>query len=270
MNKIEFIADTIVNTIFEFLPAKKPSDAVLKNVKLIAHRGVHRETTSGRSSDKLGRGFPIENSFEAFSLAVQNKIWAIEFDVHFTKDNIPIISHDPNAGRIFEREDLKFQEHNFLDLKKQIPKLISLEDVILHFSKKIHLMIEIKENLSTRPAAIQNLKICLQTLEPVIDYHLLTLDPTFLEPMSFAPKTAYMDVIWLNSKKIKNLNKSLNHGALGGHFLNFSDDEIAQFHKDNRKVGVGFICSKNSMYREINRGADFIFTNMPLTLQKFL
>ncbi|MEQ1664542.1 MAG: glycerophosphodiester phosphodiesterase family protein, partial [Bdellovibrionales bacterium] len=128
MNKIEFLADTIVNTIFEFLPAKKPSDEALRNVRLVAHRGVHRETTrgvhretttgvhresiSGRSSDKLGLGLPIENSFEAFSLAVQNKIWAIEFDVHFTKDNIPIISHDPNAGRIFEREDLKFLEHN--------------------------------------------------------------------------------------------------------------------------------------------------------------
>ena len=54
--------------------------------KCIAHRG--------------NKKFHLENSMEAFKSAVSVKSDGVEFDVHHTKDNIPIIMHDKTLERV--------------------------------------------------------------------------------------------------------------------------------------------------------------------------
>lgn len=48
------------------------------------------------------RGFPAkyaENSIEGFRYAIANQIDGLEFDVHLTKDNVPVVIHDETIDR---------------------------------------------------------------------------------------------------------------------------------------------------------------------------
>ncbi|OFZ15937.1 MAG: hypothetical protein A2Z20_10790 [Bdellovibrionales bacterium RBG_16_40_8] len=259
MNPFELAVNNSIGLFFALWPQPTPPNEKLLSAKIVAHRGVHENSLA------------IENSREAFQLAVNNKLWAIEFDVRFTQDNIPIISHDPDNGRLFGCPDIVFAQVDFLTLRKKLPQIISLQEVVAEFGRKIHFMIEIKDSLHHSPLRIKSLQQILATLTPKKDYHLLSLDPDYLEALTFfAPKDAMMDVIWLDSKKIMKKNNELNHGAIAGHFLFFNKTQIKDLQEKNKLVGVGFLDSRNSFYREINRGVDFVFTDKPLRLKKVI
>lgn len=63
-------------------PARRP---------VIAHRGASAEAP--------------ENTLEAFRLAVEQKCDAFEFDVHLTRDGVPVLMHDPTLRRTCGRPD---------------------------------------------------------------------------------------------------------------------------------------------------------------------
>lgn len=252
MNLLERVVNSFVSLIFRTWPQKRPDNVTIQNLRLVAHRGVHE--TGAR-----------ENSRESFQLAIDHKIWAIEFDVRFTRDHIPVIIHDPTCQRIFNRPDLVIGECVFETLNQQVA-LFSLADVVNEFGKKIHLMIELKEDINGQPEKIRNFLDAIAPLTPIEDYHLLSLTPQFLEGIPRVPREACLDVIWLDSRSVFRANDQLNHGAVAGHFLFFSKQKIAELKSKKKQVGVGFIDSKNSLFRELNRGADMIFTNHPLRL----
>ncbi|MCB0351585.1 MAG: hypothetical protein KDD38_10400, partial [Bdellovibrionales bacterium] len=154
--------------------------------------------------------------------------------------------------------------------RHQLPEILTLEEVIAKFGKKLHLMIEVKENLKYAPNKVKSLETLLSPLTPQSDYHLLSLTPEYLEPLFFAPKKALLDVIWLNPKDIFRENKKLGHGAIAGHFLFFTTPQISDLKAQGKKIGAGFLNSRNSLYREVNRGIDYIFTDHPLTLKQYI
>jgi glycerophosphoryl diester phosphodiesterase len=256
MNFVEWVINSIISTVFATIPYPRPSQKALKAARVVAHRGAHK-------------GLARENSLRAFELCIENKIWATELDVRFTADDEPIIVHDENGLRNWQK-DITFATSTFRDIRSKISEILTLEEVVSRFGKQLHLMIEIKENLSSQPHRVQKLARALAPLKPIEHYHLLALDPQILEPLTFAPKTSYLDVIWINPKTILKQNRTLNHGAVAGHFLFFSQKLIAELKTQQVAVGVGFLDSKNSLYREINRGADYIFTDHALHIQKIL
>lgn len=95
----------------------------------------------------------IENSLEAFKLAIQKK-YIIELDVHITKDNQIVVFHDESLHRITglnknisectydEIKDLKLRNTN-----SYIPKL---EEVLMLVDGQVLLLIEIKNNKEVR------------------------------------------------------------------------------------------------------------------------
>lgn len=102
----------------------------------IAHRGLHSETVP-------------ENSLEAFSLAMESG-FCIEFDLHLSKDGIPIVFHDETLERLtgsngkvanYTLESLKT-----LFLKNTNQKIPTLEEVLELVAGKVPLIIEIKNN----------------------------------------------------------------------------------------------------------------------------
>jgi glycerophosphoryl diester phosphodiesterase len=248
----------MISSIFRVLPQPRPNDEKLKSVKIVAHRGVHQD------------GLARENSIEAFELAEKNNLWGIEFDIHFTKDHVAVISHDPHLGQHFNKPHLKFRELTFGELRKDVPQILTLDEVVSRFSKKLHFMIEIKEDLNEHPRDIEALKTTMANLQPVADYHLLSLRSQHFKAVHFAPKESFMDVIWLNPRTTFRSNYDLGHGAISGHYLFFTSATIARLQQQKKHVGVGFIDSEASFYREINRGVDSIFTNHPLRLKKYL
>ncbi|WP_390885866.1 glycerophosphodiester phosphodiesterase family protein [Lactobacillus kimbladii] len=64
----------------------------------------HKNMNSGKNKTIVfgHRGYPVkfaENSMEGFRNAVQNGAEGIEFDVHLTKDGIPVVMHDEKVDR---------------------------------------------------------------------------------------------------------------------------------------------------------------------------
>ena len=53
---------------------------------IISHRGGSLES--------------IENTEKAIKYSLKLDVNAIEIDIYFTSDNIPVINHDPNLNRI--------------------------------------------------------------------------------------------------------------------------------------------------------------------------
>jgi glycerophosphoryl diester phosphodiesterase len=259
MNYLEMLLNKILNHIWRFIPVATPSSATLKAAKIVAHRGVHENNVA------------MENSMAAFSLAVENKIWGIELDVRMSKDNVAFVLHDPDTKRLFGKKNkIKINETPADFIIKNFPQIPQLSEVIKQFSGQLHLMIEIKEDYTSNFQALAHFQSLLNGLTPVRDFHLLTLTPDNLTPFVFVPNEAKMDVIWLNPNEIFNKNEELKHAAIAGHFLFLSSKRINMLKHKGRFVGVGFIESKNILYKELNRGVDWIFTNHPLSLRKLM
>lgn len=55
------------------------------------------------------RGYPFkfpENSLKGFQYAIDHGIDGLEFDVHLTKDNVPVIMHDEKINRTTDGKGL--------------------------------------------------------------------------------------------------------------------------------------------------------------------
>lgn len=258
MNSFERFAASTINFAFSLWPQTRPHEDALMHTKIVAHRGVHEN------------GLAIENTLAAFQLARDNGISSVEFDIRFTQDGIPIVHHDPHCGRCFFRPDILIGQTNFSDLRKAVPQIPSFAEVIALLKNSTHMMIEIKEDLRHAPAHVKIIEDLLRPLTPVQHFHLISLSPEFLEVFKTVPKDALIDVFWFNVSEVLKINKKLGHGAVAGYFLFLSQRQIQALHSQNRKVGVGYLESKNSLYREINRGADYVFTNHPLRLNSYL
>lgn len=110
---------------------------------MIAHRGNSSEAP--------------ENTLSAFKSAAFSKIPYIEFDLHLTKDGIPVILHDRFLSRTTGLqhptpiEELTFSEIKSLDCGKwfnplfQGKKILGLKELLEAPLENIGLMVEIKE-----------------------------------------------------------------------------------------------------------------------------
>ena len=83
-----------------------------------------------------------ENSWNAFINSKNNKCNGIEFDIHFTNDNIPVINHDINLNKMHNNDKIiKFEYYK--NIKNYV---IKLEDILEFIKGEKTLFIEIKDN----------------------------------------------------------------------------------------------------------------------------
>jgi glycerophosphoryl diester phosphodiesterase len=61
-----------------------------------------------------------------------------------------------------------------------------------------------------------------------------------------------------------------NYGGLLGNYFFIKDDVIHELQSKGKQLGFGFISSKNSLYREVNRGIYWIYTNKPERLLRMI
>jgi glycerophosphoryl diester phosphodiesterase len=93
-------------------------------VEIIAHRGANREAP--------------ENTIPAFERALEIGVHGIELDVHVTRDNVPIVHHDPvlpDGGRIDRLES------GDLGRRSDAPTLAQVLDLV---DGRCHVHVEIK------------------------------------------------------------------------------------------------------------------------------
>jgi len=240
----------ICDSIFSIVPQKAPTLENLSKCKIISHRGQHDNITV------------YENTLSAFDHALETEgIWGIELDFRWTKDLHPVVAHDPDLLRLFG-SNLKISETTLAELKQYCPQVPTLEEVLLRYGGKLHLMVEAKEEHYPQPEK-QNmiLKDLFAPLQPREDFHLLSLDPEMLVLVKFVDTSAKIPVAVFNAKTLSKISLNEKYAGLGGHYL-LVHKKIVKKHLDyGQKIGVGYPKSKNNLFREINRGVEWIFCN---------
>lgn len=229
-----------------------------RHVCLVAHRGAHR-------LDGV-----IENTVAAFDPCLEAGVWGLELDIRWTRDGEPVVHHDPACGRTFGRPDIVIDRVSWEELQQSLPAVPHFSEVVERYGGRMHLMIEIKEDVARRTALAERVMELLQPLQPERDYHLMSLVPDDLEAFRDVPRAALVDVAWLNTARIIERNRKLGHGGVGGSFVLLGNRRLRQLRKEGRKIGTGFVDTPAALRREIHRGVDWIFTDNALAMQAVL
>lgn len=237
--------EKLIDTSFAYLPRQRPV-AINPAVLLIAHRGAHDHALSIQ-----------ENTHAAFERALNLGCGGIEFDIHASADGTLVVNHDPTLKRLWEH-DVAINMLRFGELRTLVPELPSLAEVVAKYGKRMHLFIELKAPF----VAVQELADTLKGLTPCKDYHLLCLNETVLPTLNLFPKASLLLVpVHNNVHQFCKISLQQQYGGVLGHYLLLNRRQIKQLAASNQLAGVGFVDSKFSLYRELNRGIDLIFTN---------
>lgn len=108
-------------------------------MKIIGHRGA--------------RGLASENTLESLRRALAIGVDEIEIDVRVTKDNIPVLNHDPflNDANGNKLRDRLIHEHTLAELRSLRPDLPTLDEAVTLINKQVRLFIEVKPKVNTEP-----------------------------------------------------------------------------------------------------------------------
>jgi len=245
----------LIDGIFALTPQPLPSQKQLKRCKIISHRGERDNKTI------------FENTVLAFDKVVNKGVWGIEFDVRFTKDLVPIVFHDTDCRRLFKSK-LKINETTFEVLRKAHPQIPSLEEIIQRFGKKLHLMIELKEEHYPAPQKqARILENLLKALEPKKDYHIISLHTPMFNVIHFVSLETFLPVAILNTKALSEEALQKHYGGITAYYPAMRKARVKQHLSAGQRVGVGFITSKNALCYALRRDIEWIFTNYAVKLQ---
>ena len=249
----------VCDLIFALIPQQAPTVENLRKCKIISHRGQH---------DNLK---VFENTLTAFDHVLETDgIWGVEMDFRWTKDLYPVVSHDPDLQRLYG-SNIRISDTTLDELKQLCPQIPTLEEVLKRYGGKLHLMVEAKEEHYPKPEE-QNriLKELFEAFEPKKDFHLLSLDPNMLEMIKFVDTSAKILVAEFNKKTLSKISLTKKYAGLGGHYLLLDKKLVEEHLACGQKIGVGYPNSKNNLFREINRGVEWIFCNDAVELSNIL
>ncbi len=239
------IVDKALNGFFALMPRKKPSGQQ-KSIRVIAHRGAHNNKTACK-----------ENTMQAIALAIELGCWGVEIDIHTTADDQLVVIHDATLDRLW-RVNKRVCELSLQSLKELVPEVPSLTEVINAFAKKIHLFIEVKHPFTGDAVLTQT----LQSLEPEKDFHIICLEEPVLNRLSsFSLASRLLVADAHNTGQFCSLSLEKNYGGVLGHYLLLTSAKVHRLQQAGQAVGVGFVDSKRSLYREVNREISWLFTN---------
>ena len=238
------------------VPRRVPDRNALESCKIISHRGEH----DNRSV--------LENTLPAFDIARDNGVWGIECDIRWTADQVPVICHDHTTERVFG-DATPVSAVTFSKLRRRLPLVPSLEELLERFGGNTHLMLELKAEHFPEPALQrERLKELLAPLEPGQHYHLLSLDPALFQLFDITSPSYCCPVAEENVAELLRATLDSGYGGLGGHFLLLNARIKRQLDAAERRLGIGFVASRNCLFRELNRGVEWIFSNHAVKIQR--
>jgi glycerophosphoryl diester phosphodiesterase len=247
------ILEETIDLASELIPASIVTKKQLENIKIVAHRGWHNSEIQ-------------ENTIEAFDKCVESNLFAIEFDVRWTKDLVPVIHHDESAYRVFDI-DVKIKSLDFLKLRELIPDIPTLEEVITRYKNKIHMFIELKDkdypNIDEQKLTLFNI---LKAVNPKEDFHFLSLSEDQFDLFDNFDNDCKVFVSETNINEISPIALAKNYAGITGHYLLTTDNIVSLHRAQSQKVGTGFLKNKTPLFRELNREIDWIFTDQPWQL----
>lgn len=248
----------IMDLIFAHRSQPVPSLERLNDCKLIAHRGEHDNVTI------------FENTMAAFEQAANADIWGIELDVRWTSDLVPVVAHDLDLKRVYGVA-APIAELSRPMLQQRAEAVPSLSEVVARFGGRLHLMIEIKH--SEWPDPVRQSRILqdiLSALRPVEDFHFMALQPQVLTRISGFPAESMVAIANYRPALYSRWVLEKHWGGLCAHYGLMRSTLIQRHHARAQKVGTAYPASRNSLFRELNRGVDWIFSNNAAELQPMI
>ncbi len=247
--QITSAAEKAADFAYRYIPRPGVSGVEWGTCQLVAHRGCH---DSGRTTH--------ENTLAAFEAACEAGIWGIEFDVQWTRDQVPVVIHDADTSRLPGSAMVEIGHTDFDQLRECCPLVPSLDEVVAGFGRRIHLMIELKsETMNTRVQ--QSLSDHLLHLEPIRDFHIMSLDATPLRALNDVPVDAKLLIAITNTKEMLRETLGGGIGGLTGHFLLLNRRMRKELNAKGIPWGTGFVNSTNLLVREIRSGAKWVFSD---------
>ncbi len=246
-----------VDRAFALWPRRKPHGELLKNCRIVSHRGEHDNRTV------------LENTLPAFDRVLKAGVWGMELDFRWTRDLQPVVYHDSNLARLHGKP-ARLADLSLAQLKRDFPGVPSLEEVLARYGGKLHLMLEIKGEPYPVPARQKDtLRQLLSPLEPLKDFHILSLSPEMFDHVDFLPSRALVAVGTTHLKTMSRFALQAPIGGIAGHYLLLSNSMLRKHEALGQRVGTGYAASPNVLYRELNRGVDWIFSNNAVHMQSF-
>ena len=254
---LETVLIKFCDLIIELVPRQVPPFEILGKCKIVSHRGQH--------DNKI----VLENTIASFDKVLgTNGIWGIELDFRWTKDLCPVVIHDPDLNRLHGVNRL-VSDTTLNDLKQLCPLVPTLKEVLSRYGKKLHLMVEVKEELYPEPEKqILILKSLYSELEPAKDFHLISLEPKMLEKISFLDNSTKILVAEFNVNDLSRITLEKNYAGFAGHYILIGNKVVRKHLKSGQKIGVGYPRSKNGLFRELNRSVEWIFSNDAVGLNR--
>ena len=251
----EYGFQRLADAFFDRWPRTIPSMDRLRQCKLISHRGDHQALNLK------------ENTLKAFQATADAGVWGIELDIRWTKDKIPVVAHDADLLRL-HGDKRPIQALTFKRLQAHHPAIASLEEVVIRFGGRLHLMIEIKQqpwpDLSDQNGRLNRV---LAPLVPVADYHILCIHHRTLSGLAFTPPQAKVLIAYRFPGGLSRRVLDNQWGGLCGHYLLMRREVLQRHVRMGQQVGTGFVDSHNCLLREIHRDIDWIFSNKAAQLQ---
>lgn len=253
-----------VDWIIEKVPLKT-SQRVQKSepLRLISHRGAWKE-----------RGC-LENTFAAFDRALETGIWGLEFDIRFTKDDVPLIHHDPSLLRTFGRPTI-ISNSTLSTLRHEAPDIPTLEEFCKRYEKSFHAFIEIKNSAEElTEIRLQHLLTPLRETfgQELVGVHFMSSDFQTLKKLhsdAGIAKRSLISIAALNVSAVSDQTLKMEIGGFTCHWLFMNEALLLRHQNTAQKCGVGFVNSKACLTREWARGTDWVFTNDPVNATKWL
>jgi glycerophosphoryl diester phosphodiesterase len=248
----------LTDAVFDRIQRPMPSQHRLQQCKIISHRGAHDNRQVK------------ENTIAAFTKAKNAGVWGLELDIRWTRDLEPVVFHDEDLLRMYGIAK-NISTFTLNELKHQYPAIPPLSDMVNQFGKKCHLMIEIKRQpWLDRIKQMRRLEKILSPMKPMEHYHLITCHPETLSPLKKIPSRAKVAVAQYHPIHLSRWVKHHQWGGLCGHYFLIGNKAIETHHRLGQKIGTGFPQTRNSLFREVNRGIDWIFSNDAVRLQQIL
>ncbi len=227
--------------------------AATAQTKIVAHRGYW---------DCAGSA---QNSITSLKLADKIGCYGSEFDVHLTKDNVIVVHHDPNVGKIdIQTSDFKALKKERLQNGEKIPTLEQYLDAGKQLSCKLVLEIKKQKVQSHEDSLVR------QTVDLVKSKGLLDR----VVWISFSGKACELLHQLLPDAHIQYLNgdwdpKTVKAKGLAGidyeqKVLAMHPEWIKECHDLGLVVNVWTVNDLNTINQFIKAGVDFITTNAPV------
>ncbi len=253
--RAEGVVHRLVDMVMRRWPRPTPSGHLLKNCRIISHRGEHDNRRC------------IENTLSAFDKAAAAGVWGLEMDLRWTRDLVPVVFHDADTGRLFQR-CIRIADLPMDRIRQQFPLIPTLAEVIARYGGRRHLMLEVKSEAYPQPAVqSRRLRRMLRHLAPGRDFHVIGLQPEMFAHFDSLPASAFIAIARLRIDRFSRMTAAHAWGGVAGHYLLATDSLIGRHHRLGQAVGTGFVDSPRCLYREVARGVDWIFSNRAADMQ---